>query len=423
MEKEIFDERSVELHLAKHLMPLVNAALVHANGLLRRPADDQTHLWGGGRTATKNERGRPDWSLCSRSKLTLSGKYLNLVPGDTKLSNKWRPSMPRENGEWELPIRQVQSYGCSLKVRYGFIITDAHLVVLRFRRSQIEPGIAQSRARRAVSARHTGAPDPSVPSTNTQARASSPASGNSPPNTGTSPSPPPPEDPTYSDTDPTTEFARPEYCAIPWSDYNMTPQGKPANKSPKLTIRLALFYLCLLARYSPDTSIGHEYPPLNSWTKKGAGYVHNSTGATATQPPANATVIEPPQQVPQSSSTTRPEGTTSASRSNSATRTQSSDQVTAATGTERNTVRTRSGVRFANETMGPSGGATAHAPLADRSQGGGTSGSGAHSSTARSSSPGVSALSGHGTTARSSSPGASATLSGHGKGRKGGKGE
>jgi hypothetical protein len=325
-------------------------------------------------------------------------------------------------------------------VRYGFIITDAHLVVLRFRRWQIEAGIAQSRSRRVAPVRHTGAPDPSVPSTNTQARASSPASGNSLSGTGASPPPQPPEDPTYSDRNPTTGFAPPEFCAIPWSDHNMTLDGKTANRRPKLTIRLALFYLCLLARYSPDTSIGHEYPPLNSWTKRGAAYVHNSTGATVTQPPANATVIEPPQQVPQSSSTTRPEGTTSASRSNSATRTQSSDQVTAATGTERNTVRTRSGVRFANETMGPSGGATAHAPLADRSQGGGTSGSGAHSSTARSSSPGVSALSGHGTTARSSSPGgsalsghgttarssspgASATLSGHGKGRKGGKGE
>jgi hypothetical protein len=78
----------------------------------------------------------------------------------------------------------------------------------------------------------------------------------------------------------------------------MTLDGKPVKRrKPVLTVRLALFYLSLLAQYSPDTTIGYNYPPLDSWTKTDSGYIHNSTGKTAADCPENATVVEAEPQV------------------------------------------------------------------------------------------------------------------------------
>ncbi|KAK4154006.1 hypothetical protein C8A00DRAFT_14844, partial [Chaetomidium leptoderma] len=281
MEVEIFDEKSVESHLTKYTMPLVNAALIQANGLLGHDDNHRGHIWATGRGGTTS--GRPDWSVCSPDRKHQSGRYVNLVPGDTKVSKKWLPTLKRDNlAQWALPIRQVFSYSRDLKVRYGFIITDADLVVLRFRRFEIGPGSSQSRPMRAYLARArmlSTASDTSAISATSLARP--------PSSTGAQGS-------EYSDSQPTGEFAPPEYCTIPWSNYNTALDGKPSKrKSPVLTVRLALFYLCLLAGNSPDTSMGHDYPPLNSWTKTGAGYVHNSTGKKVTQPPENATVVDP----------------------------------------------------------------------------------------------------------------------------------
>lgn len=302
-------------------MPLVNAALIQANTLLGRPQDDRGHLWGSGRGVASS--GRPDWSFCSPSKKHQSGRYVNLVPGDTKLSTKWQPSLRTRNlAEWRLPVRQVLSYGRDLEVRYGFLITNTHLTTLRFRREKIGDGMATNRLRRAV---HDSQVDPQASSTPSVVHATTPlmASTNSTDTAPSSEARPPSSASTqeslYSNSDPTNEFLPPEYCQIPWSDHNMTIDGKTQSSGPVLTVRLGIFYLCLLARYSPDTSIGYDYPPLDSWTRTATGYVHNSTGKKVTQLPENATIVDPR---PRSS-----EG----SRSNSSTRVQTGSRDSSTT--------------------------------------------------------------------------------------------
>ncbi|KAK3292825.1 uncharacterized protein B0H64DRAFT_202116 [Chaetomium fimeti] len=285
MERELFDEKSLESHLTKHTMPLVNAALVRANTRLHRSQDDRGHLWASGRGG--GILGKPDWSLCSPNRKQPSGKYVNLVPGDTKLSTKWKPGMKDTNpGEWALPIRQVMSYSRDLKVRYGFVITDQYLIVLRFSRFDIEDGIAQGMSRRGVTVHQTEGQHSSGAS-NAQSRPPSAASGStaSHATSGRDSSP-------YSDGEPTNEWRAPQYQAIPWSSHNSTTGKSSDTKSHVLTVRLALFYLSLLALSGSDISIGGDYPPLDSWTRTKTGYVHNATGEKVTHVPEDATVIE-----------------------------------------------------------------------------------------------------------------------------------
>ncbi|KAH6611765.1 hypothetical protein B0J18DRAFT_82782 [Chaetomium sp. MPI-SDFR-AT-0129] len=280
METELFDEKSVECHLTKHTMPLVNAALVRANNLLNQDPRNRGHLWASGRGG--GITGRPDWSLCSPSQRHSSGKYVNLLPGDTKLSRKWVPNLKERNeSEWALPVRQVMSYSRDLGVWYGFIITDHHLVVLRFSRFEIGDGIARSRLRRVAAPSSQTSIQPSghsrSPST---ASNTSGGAGQRPPSR-------------FSDSEPTNEWQPPQFCAIPWSNHNLTVNGKPSGaKAPVLTVRLGLFYLSLLALCGPDTAIRYDYPPLDSWIRTKAGYVHNSSGKKVTSIPENATVVE-----------------------------------------------------------------------------------------------------------------------------------
>ena len=85
------------------------------------------------------------------------GKYFNMLPGDTKLSAKWSPGMryspdPGERGQWSLVVSQISHYSSKLDTRYGFIITDKHLVVFRVAREVIGSGLASTRARRTQTA-------------------------------------------------------------------------------------------------------------------------------------------------------------------------------------------------------------------------------------------------------------------------------
>lgn len=70
LEREIVDEKSFDLHHTKHLMPLVNLALVRANTLLGYDPTHQVHLWSSGRAYISS--GRPDWSFCSLRKADIS---------------------------------------------------------------------------------------------------------------------------------------------------------------------------------------------------------------------------------------------------------------------------------------------------------------------------------------------------------------
>lgn len=196
-----------------------------------------------------------------------------------------------DEAEWALPVRQVMSYSRDLGVRYGFIITDGHLVVLRFSRIEIGDGIARSRPRRvAVPPPQANIQSPGHSRSASTASTISDGTGQRPPSR-------------FSDREPTNEWQRPQFCVIPWFNYNSTVTGKPSGaKAPVLTVRLGLFYLSLLALYGSDTAIRYNYPPLDSWISTKTGYVHSSSGKKVASIPENATVVERATSPPRSQS-------------------------------------------------------------------------------------------------------------------------
>lgn len=96
---------------------------------------------------------KPDWSLCSNSHLLNERLFHNLLPGDTKLSIKWRSSMRGTDAHypWKDPVRQILYYMDGLRVCYGWLITDAELVVLRASAQLTGLGQAVDQPRRAES--------------------------------------------------------------------------------------------------------------------------------------------------------------------------------------------------------------------------------------------------------------------------------
>ncbi len=80
---------------------------------------------------------RPDWAGIIRSKLYEQGgrgtrkSYVNVLPGDSKLSTKWNTSMAREDAEFKKPLFQICHYCDLAGVRYGHLLTQKELVVVR----------------------------------------------------------------------------------------------------------------------------------------------------------------------------------------------------------------------------------------------------------------------------------------------------
>ncbi|KAL8919894.1 MAG: hypothetical protein Q9172_004742 [Xanthocarpia lactea] len=81
---------------------------------------------------------QPDWA--GKKQLAGCGDLPpNILPGDTKLSSKWHSSNMRfgivrdmDNSEKWLPaIRQIYTYCLKANARYGFLITDQELLVIR----------------------------------------------------------------------------------------------------------------------------------------------------------------------------------------------------------------------------------------------------------------------------------------------------
>lgn len=139
-------------------------------------------------------------------------------------------------------------YMASNSTRYGFILTDTNLVVLRLTRQPVDAGLALSRPRRGPTTSFTHQRHSSDVS-----MASSNISGS-----------------TYSDNNAENwAYYNPEYAIIDWA----------ASGQGSLTIRLALWCLSMMVTNS-DRYLDYSYPGLDTWRWDGAGYVHNSSGAT-----------------------------------------------------------------------------------------------------------------------------------------------
>jgi hypothetical protein len=235
----IFNEDTLEDLLRRFVTPVVNYAL-----------EDQPGSCHYGR-GTRCNVGmyKPDWSVVSNLCVDETGHYLNVLPGDTKIDAKWRPTMVGEQEnyrEWQNVMAQIVTYMALNHSRYGFIITDRVFVALRITRCEVGPGLAAGRPRRATAATVSHQRQPSDESM---------ASAGS----------------SYLDDEPLEwEYHDPEYAVVPWD----------AHGRGRLTIKLALWCLAMMAA-NGDNYIDYWYPDLDSWRLGKEGYyVHNTTGAT-----------------------------------------------------------------------------------------------------------------------------------------------
>lgn len=77
------------------------------------------------------------------------------------------------------------------------------------------------------------------------------------------------------------EYLHPEYAIIPWD----------AHGGKKLTIKMALFCLCLMAA-GGEGSIGTTYPPLDTWRSEAPqGFRHNTSGRHVEILPPDAIIV------------------------------------------------------------------------------------------------------------------------------------
>ena len=225
-----YDEDSFQGLLVKWNWSVVNEALAKSQPLLLQ-ARDHVYMVKGGQApspkakAEKKEKKRgwkPDWGCVvgDSGAIIVPGdedSEPSLLPGDSKVSKKWSSSMIEPgrvqnrwgSKNWLSPLRQIYSYCLSHNRRYGYLITDIELVVVRVRLAQKTEQMAQ-----VVDA----------------------------------------------DTDSLRECARKsgvlEYKAIPWQ----TATGVPARTASGLTMNLALWWLHLMA--TGNTNIGGDYGEL-----------------------------------------------------------------------------------------------------------------------------------------------------------------
>lgn len=144
---QIHDEDSLVSLIVKWNQSVVSNALSAAQSHLdgRLPHKVIYMSKGGQAQYPGNHSGlRPDWAGVKPSIAainTSSTKAQNVLPGETKLSRKWsstkiepeRVEGIMEKQEWFLPLSQIFSYCVRANARYGYIITDKELVVIRVR--------------------------------------------------------------------------------------------------------------------------------------------------------------------------------------------------------------------------------------------------------------------------------------------------
>ncbi|KAJ4310442.1 hypothetical protein N0V84_010974 [Fusarium piperis] len=251
LDLRIINEESLEHQiLSRDTIPTVNVALGHARTWLKKRYKQPYPLLHIGRGSLCNyeddDRFLCDWAVVSPDYVYDDRKYYNLLPGESKISSKWSSNASNYDlqqdsaSTWRLPPLQLFGYTDAAQVRYGFIITDAELVVFELSKVAIDSGIATARPQRFAHTRGE--------SVDTDLSASMQATSLNDGTGVTSES--------YHDNH-TGNPVHPRHKTIPWDSHG----------PKKLTVRLALFYLCLLAGYGPR-DLDVWYPPLDSWSHK-----------------------------------------------------------------------------------------------------------------------------------------------------------
>ncbi|KAL1625561.1 hypothetical protein SLS56_007308 [Neofusicoccum ribis] len=174
------------------------------------------------KTAPKAYPLRPDWAAIFKTKGWKPGQDAakSMMPGDTKVSTGWKSEeivpgstmkATTRREEWFKPLAQIFTYCRTLRVRYGYLITDQELVAVRI---GYRTKVPKKKGKRTVDAEMD-----------------------------------------HMDKDGWLEYAR-----VTWTQ---------EESSSSLTVNLALWWLHLLA--ANDNSIRWKYPPLKEETLYGQG--------------------------------------------------------------------------------------------------------------------------------------------------------
>ncbi len=241
--REIHDGNSLEALLIKWNQSVVSDALKMTQSRMGAgQSHDQIYMVRGGQ-ANRLLQFAPDWAGVPRSDSSPCRPH-SILPGDTKVGWKWS-SHKIQTGDtediwleddWLEPIKQIYTYCHALEARYGYIITEKELVVVRVRPSSPED------MRTPVDSQDSVLSFPS-PKKTKKATSSTPLN--------------------CSAKNPIEALRREgtlEFKAIPW-----TSDAAKANTSDNsLTVNLALWWLHMMALESHG--IDYWYPPLAETT-------------------------------------------------------------------------------------------------------------------------------------------------------------
>ena len=272
---EIADENCLEMLLAMWNWRVVSEGLSKAQECLYAHQNSNViYMAKGGRSrflvASKAGKFRPDWAgIQSNPEDNISReetmKPPNILPGDSKLGKKWSSNKIKEGpvkgeylkSDWLKPLKQIYTYCVKANARYGYIITEEEVVVIRVR-PILEPG------------------DSGAMNDSQEPRQESETSKNEQETVDTQAAFPELDEghdfilssPVFRKVE---EYGRLEYKAIPWSNAaSLDPR-----RSNNLTVNLALWWLHIMA--SVSSNIKEQYAPLKEVAKPSCfGVVHSS---------------------------------------------------------------------------------------------------------------------------------------------------
>jgi hypothetical protein len=138
------DENALEKHyVSQWTHPIIKTALSQA----QRQAGDRglrppfVEMVAGGNAQRGIFRQMPDWAGTRTAVPDNPNQTVNILPGDTKVSYKWKSAdiVPKEIDagdtvqNWFWPLRQIFTYCMNYNTRYGYIISDEEVVAFRVR--------------------------------------------------------------------------------------------------------------------------------------------------------------------------------------------------------------------------------------------------------------------------------------------------
>ena len=305
---EIADENCLEMLLAMWNWRVVSEGLSKAQECLYAHQNSNViYMAKGGRSrflvAGKAGKFRPDWAgIQTNPEDNISReetmKPPNILPGDSKLGKKWSSNKIKDgpvkgeylSNDWLKPLKQIYTYCVKANARYGYIITEEEVVVIRVR-PILEPGDSGATNDSQESWQESVTSEKEQETVDTQAAFPELDEGH---------------DFILSSSvfRKVEEYGRLEYKAIPWSNAaSLDPR-----RSNNLTVNLALWWLHIMA--SVSSNIKEQYAPLKEVAKPSCfGAVHSSFPLSETS--ENTRPKLPLRSRKRSSSAIHYEGTTS----------------------------------------------------------------------------------------------------------------